>query len=258
MAQQNEANKEDRDESQKEVEIGAKCRGPGPAKYLLPGTIGVEGHDIRKHRCPAFSFGQRHKEFSSSISPGPKYMFTAYVTRNGREAAPAFSLYSRTTDKVNLYTPGPGQYSPEKFHPPHERSEPSFTFGKRTKILFKDPTPSPNSYSLPPLIGPKGVNKASAPAYSLSGRSAIGGFSEDLKKTPGPGTYEVTHPNTSRKRMPAYTMNGRNYMPTDTTLKPGPGQHSPEKVVYNKPTAPKFSFGIRHSDYMTVPLFARD
>lgn len=25
-------------------------------------------------------------------------------------------------------------------------------------------------------------------------------------------------------------MNGRNYMPTDTTLKPGPGQHSPEKV----------------------------
>ena len=75
-----------------------------------------------------------------------------------------------------------GQYSPEKFHPPHERSEPSFTFGKRTKILFKDPTPSPNSYSLPPLIGPKGVNKASAPAYSLSGRSAIGGFSEDLKK----------------------------------------------------------------------------
>ena len=30
--------------------------------------------------------------------------------------------------------------------------------------------------------------------------------------------------------MPAYTMNGRNYMPVDSTLKPGPGQHSPEKV----------------------------
>ena len=49
-------------------------------------------------------------------------------------------------------------------------------------------------------------------------------------KTPGPGTYEVTHPNTNRRQMPAYTMNGRNYMPEDTTLKPGPGQHSPEKV----------------------------
>ena len=75
-----------------------------------------------------------------------------------------------------------GQYSPEKFHPPHEKKAPCFTFKTRTKYSFKDPTPSPNSYSLPPLIGPKGVNKASAPAYSLSGRSTIGGFSEDLQK----------------------------------------------------------------------------
>lgn len=112
MVQQNKANNEESDESdteKKEVLIGARCRGPGPAKYLLPGTIGIKGHDIRKARCPAFSFGQRHKEFSSSFSPGPKYMFPAYVTRNGREAAPAFSLYSRTKEKGNLYTPGPGK-----------------------------------------------------------------------------------------------------------------------------------------------------
>ena len=108
MAQQKKANNEHSDASKKEAEIGAKCRGPGPSKYLLPGTVGIKGHDIRKQRCPAFSFGQRHKEFSSSFSPGPKYMFTANVTRNGKETAPAFSLYSRTTDKVNLYTPGPG------------------------------------------------------------------------------------------------------------------------------------------------------
>lgn len=49
-------------------------------------------------------------------------------------------------------------------------------------------------------------------------------------QTPGPGTYEVIQPNTNKRRMPAYTMNGRNYMPEDSTLKPGPGQHSPEKV----------------------------
>ena len=49
-------------------------------------------------------------------------------------------------------------------------------------------------------------------------------------KTPGPGTYEVTKLNTNKKRMPAYTINGRNYMPQDSTLKPGPGQHRPEKV----------------------------
>ena len=49
-------------------------------------------------------------------------------------------------------------------------------------------------------------------------------------QTPGPGTYEVTPPNTHGNKMPAYSMKGRNYMPEDSTLKPGPGQHSPEKV----------------------------
>ena len=112
MSQQNKAEiqiTEESDESKEEkVLIGAKCRGPGPAKYLLPGTIGIKGHDIRKQRCPAFSFGQRHKEFSSSFSPGPKYMFPAYVTRNGKETSPAFSLYSRTPDNIHFFTPGPG------------------------------------------------------------------------------------------------------------------------------------------------------
>ena len=96
------------DKEEKVVSIAAKCRGPGPAKYLLPGTIGLKGHDIRKQRCPAFSFGQRHKEFSSSFSPGPKYMFPAYATRKGRETAPAFSLHSRTRENAKFLTPGPG------------------------------------------------------------------------------------------------------------------------------------------------------
>lgn len=105
IAEESEESEESKDEK---VEIGAKCRGPGPAKYLLPGTIGIKGHDISKHRCPAFSFGQRHKEFSSSFSPGPKYMFPAYVTRKGKEASPAFSLYSRTPEKLHFNPPGPG------------------------------------------------------------------------------------------------------------------------------------------------------
>lgn len=32
---------------------------------------------------------------------------------------------------------------------------------------------------------------------------------------------------------------------------PGPGSHSPEKVYVNKPCAPKFSMGIKHSDFLT-------
>lgn len=107
-AESNENNEE------KVIQIGAKCRGPGPAKYLLPGTVGIKQHDIRLKRCPAFSFGQRHKEFSSSFVPGPKYMFPAYVTRKGKEASPAFSLYSRTADKHHFFTPGPGNNSLKK------------------------------------------------------------------------------------------------------------------------------------------------
>ena len=40
---------------------------------------------------------------------------------------------------------------------------------------------------------------------------------------------------------------------TDSTQKPGPGAHYPERVYINKRSPPKFSMGIRHSDY-TTPL----
>jgi len=46
---------------------------------------------------------------------------------------------------------------------------------------------------------------------------------------------------------------------TDSTKKPGPGAYSPEKVSVNKPSAPKFSLGIRHSEYVTpVIIEVRD
>jgi hypothetical protein len=54
-----------------------------------------------------------------------------------------------------------------------------------------------------------------------------------VRQTPGPGTYKVTTPDKVRSRAPAYSMNGRNFMPGDPTQKPGPGQHSPEKVHMN-------------------------
>ena len=48
-------------------------------------------------------------------------------------------------------------------------------------------------------------------------------------------------------------MLGRNGMPGDSTRKPGPGSHSPEKVYITKRKAPECSFGIRHSTYV-APL----
>jgi hypothetical protein len=48
-------------------------------------------------------------------------------------------------------------------------------------------------------------------------------------------------------------MLGRNEMPGDTTVKPGPGSHYPERVNVTKRSAPGYSFGIRHSQY-SAPL----
>ncbi len=46
------------EESQKPA-IAATLRGPGPAKYRLPGTVGFLYHDPTRKRDPAFSFGSR-------------------------------------------------------------------------------------------------------------------------------------------------------------------------------------------------------
>uniref|UniRef100_A0A674K016 Outer dense fiber of sperm tails 3B n=1 Tax=Terrapene triunguis TaxID=2587831 RepID=A0A674K016_9SAUR len=106
-----------------------------------------------------------------------------------------------------------------------------------------NPPPRPAAYGLPPMIGPKVVNKSSAPNYSLLGRSLVGSFYEDLSKTPGPCNYRVVEPSVFKTRAPQYSMLARNMLPGDNTQKPGPGY-----VQQRGQT-----FGIRHSDYL-APL----
>lgn len=236
--------------------IGAMFRGPGPGRYMLPTLCSHQGHDGRKKRNPAYSFGNKHlHSLTNDCSPGPRYLQDSRVTKTGLDGNPKYSMLgnARFENLSKLKVPGPGQYSPEKQSVPHERKAPSYSFGSRTKYAQKNVTPSPNSYSLPPLLGPKAVGKRSAASYSLTGRSNIGGFAEDLQKTPGPGTYKVTQPDVMKSKKPVYSINGRNFMPGDSTQIPGPGQHSPEKVYMHKKEAPKFSFGTRHSDF-TLPL----
>ena len=43
------------------IRISAMERGPGPARYLLPGSCGFRGHDFTKGKNPAFSFGLRSR-----------------------------------------------------------------------------------------------------------------------------------------------------------------------------------------------------
>ena len=47
----------------------------------------------------------------------------------------------------------------------------------------------------------------------MASRPLTGSFSEDLAKTPGPGRYNATAPNTYTSKAPAYSMLGRSYMP---------------------------------------------
>ncbi|XP_060778876.1 ciliary microtubule associated protein 1B-like [Neoarius graeffei] len=232
--------------------IAALYSGPGP-KYALPGATGINEHDPRKWKAPAYSFGIRHRQIRESCTPGPAYLIPSNTTRIGHDGNPAYSLYSRPKDLQPLQTPGPGTYHPEKAASKTFHSSPAYSLSARTKLFRNDQTPGPAAYMLPAVLGPISVCKRSAPNISLSGRSKKGSFHEDLKKTPGPGTYRIVDTNFYRSKSPQYSIIGRNNLPGDTTKKPGPGAHYPEQVSLTRSKAPSFSFGVRHSEYI-APL----
>ncbi|KAL5499636.1 hypothetical protein EMCRGX_G011088 [Ephydatia muelleri] len=239
-------------EGEERPTIAAKERGPGPSRYCLPQCVGYNGHDTTKLRMPAYSFGQRLESmFKSECSPGPGYFINPRCTRFGKDGTPVYSILGRQKDLTQFMTPSPGAYYPEKVHPQGEKHAPSYTMGTRTRYRKRDPTPSPNTYTLPAMLGSKVPNRFASAAYSMAGRGLTGGFADDLAKTPGPGRYNAITPDTYTRRSPAYSMLGRSYLPGDSTIKPGPGAYSPEKVYVNKTSAPKFSMGIRHSEYIT-------
>ncbi|XP_044140473.1 outer dense fiber protein 3-like protein 2 [Bufo gargarizans] len=227
---------------------------PGPGRYNLPPTVGFVGHDYTKYSSPAYSFHGRtsHSAHLSDCSPGPQYYVEPSLTRFGRSAGPAYSMLARGKSADNKETvPGPGIYRPEKCIIPTHRKPPSYSMGSRTRYRTIDQIPAPNTYSLPPVVGPRVPLKASAPAFSLSGRIHRGGHSEDLAHTPGPAHYKQTNNNLYMRRSPAYSMLGRHHISKAESVAPGPGAHSPEKVVNQKNKAPAYSMGIRHSEYIT-------
>merc|ERR1712173_478427 len=185
-------------------------------KYRLPGAIGANDHDLRKKRAAAYSFGSRHLQYSSECSPGPTHFVRPNITRNGVDGTPKYSLYGRHRSIKKFQTPGPGTYSPEKVSNAY-KSAPSYSLSARTKGQVTQSSPGAAAYALPIQIGNNVKTKVSAPAYSMT---------------------------------------GRNLQPGDSTKKPGPGAHSPEKVSINKRHTPQFSFGIRHSEYV-APVLAK-
>ena len=57
--------------------------------------------------------------------------------------------------------------------------------GCRSLYRRADTTPAPSAYTLPKLLGNKITGKVSSAAYSMTSRPKVGGFDEDLAKTPG-------------------------------------------------------------------------
>ena len=173
------------------------------------------------------------------------------MTRAGKDGTPVYSMLGRQRDPKEFQTPAPCTYLTEHVHPQGERHAPSYTMGTRFPIRRCDSNPAPNRYGLPPLLGSNQINKRSYPSYSMTKRSEIGSYSEDLARTPGPGQYQAIEPNVVYNRGPIYSLQSRTPMPQDKTAKPGPGQHRPEMVYINKYAAPAYSMGIRHSQYIT-------
>uniref|UniRef100_H2YFT8 Outer dense fiber protein 3 n=1 Tax=Ciona savignyi TaxID=51511 RepID=H2YFT8_CIOSA len=233
--------------------IGAHFKSPGPKYIDEPSCLWFTIHDARKYRNPAFSFGTRHATFTNDCSPGPGYLVPANITKRGTDGTPKYSLYGRHKETTAFKNPGPGTYSPEKSGRSAQYSAPSYSLSGRTKGHKTDISPGPAAYMLPKVLGPESVGRLSLPSYTMVSRRSYGSFHDDLQRTPGPGTYRVIAPWVYKNKGPLYSMTGRNMLPSDATRKPGPGAHSPEKVVINKKQAPQHSFGIRHSEY-TAPL----
>lgn len=235
--------------------IAAMYSSPGPC-YDLPRLVGQRSHDPRSvhYKGPAWAFGIRHGKFRDDCSPGPCYLPGSKMYRDGKDGTPHYSLYGRNRDLNPFSVPGPGAYSPEATGPSGKGMPPAYSFGLRHKARRTDQTPGPDKYTLDSMLGTTVQSrKKQAPCHSLRGRSKIGGFSEDLSKTPGP-KYDVVDTGKYKDKPPQYSMTSRNPMPGDSTQKPGPGAHSPERVYLNRRSAPCHSFGMRHTQYKCVPI----
>uniref|UniRef100_A0A8V5G815 Uncharacterized protein n=1 Tax=Melopsittacus undulatus TaxID=13146 RepID=A0A8V5G815_MELUD len=140
-------------------------------------------------------------------------------------------------------------------HDPCRTRAPAFSFGLRAAELPQHRSPGPSAYHLPPMLGPHLVSKTSAPSYSMTGRSTVGSFYEDLCKNPGPGRYRTVDTDVYKHRAPRFSMVARNVPPGDKTAKPGPAAYSPQQVSRDpRGDRPQgVTFGIRHSEYL-APL----
>ncbi|XP_045195539.1 outer dense fiber protein 3-like [Mercenaria mercenaria] len=240
-----------------QIPIQARIRGPGPAHYMLPPTVGRNNADVTKRQSPAFSFGSRSWSFKTD-SPGPAYNFDPLLGPRGKENRPSYSfgVRPRTPVRKNV-TPGPGAYDTDR-RPLWEKNAPQYSISPRTKMRSVDNGPSPNVYQLPSTLGSNVPNQKGAPSVTLYGRREKHGFAEDLANTPGPARYGAFSPSVTKRKSPEYSVLGRNYNYKNKNITPGPGAYNPQNVNSHLEQSPRHVIGVRHSEFVMPTITPAD
>ncbi|KAI8809560.1 hypothetical protein BJ742DRAFT_708481 [Cladochytrium replicatum] len=266
-----------------EIPIAARSKGPGPAAYTLPSTIGLNAKTGK--RAPAYSFGMKLNNPNADSSPGPNKFFPQ-TTRTGSSNGPAFSLQgnfkkTRSTAQSDLKLTtmclGPGKYNPT-YIPAKEPRAPAYSIGGRRNMdkgsqnfvkSFIYPKanmyPGPAEYSITSTLGLRpAINIRAAAAYTIKPPRPI-----KLESfSPGPAAYAALNPSKIKRASPAYSLGSRwphdggspfsdskdayeHHEADGSTTKvtmPGPGHYTP-MLNYSKDTQPTFSFRVKHSEY---------
>lgn len=146
-------------------------------------------------------------------------------------------------------------YSPEKY----KNSSPAYTIGTKHKHLEIPAHPvGPNQYNLPCTIGKRNIQASikNAPQYSLSGRNKFMSITYGMDSSPSKLYYpSLEH---VKANPPRWTIVGRHYLPEMDKTTPGPNAYDSQRVTFNLRSAPKFSMGIRHSEFCSTGFSNKD
>ncbi|ORY27509.1 hypothetical protein LY90DRAFT_705870, partial [Neocallimastix californiae] len=241
-----------------EIPIYARIMGPGPAAYTLQTTI--SNNKYNKRTAPSYSFGMKLKP-QSIVTPGPN-QFTPIALRTGVAKAPAYSISGRNFPHNNeAQSPGPASYYYSNYYQSKSKSSPAYSLLGRHNPLKMDVTPSPAAYTT------NGIAGSDTPAWTM--RPALP--MKKIQTSPGPAEYNAVNCNIIKRAPPSYSLHsrlnhdeftlpkgqlsengnvvsqGRRYR-SNKFVVPGPGAYD-INLHSVKNNSPRFSFGIKHSEY---------
>lgn len=146
-------------------------------------------------------------------------------------------------------------YCPEKY----KHASPAYTIGTKHKHLEVPPHPvGPNQYSLPCTIGHKNFQTSikSSPQYSLSGRSKFMSITYGMDDSQAKLYFPSL--NFVKANSPKWTLVGKHYLPEMSQRIPGPNAYNSKNFNLNLRSTPKFSMGVRHSEFCSTGFASKD